>query len=131
MNKGFSLIELMVTVSILSIGLVLVLRSFLSVTSALHTSQTLGKAYQFIDKKFSDLKEKTIVEGGIKIGQEEGTIALGARNATWDLKVAPIVVNEEDKILQDDLNEVTLTVHWREGTSERDAIGATYFENQK
>lgn len=125
--KGFTLIELMVTVCILSIGLVIVMRSLLTVAGALDTSQNKIKAVQFMDEKLSRIQQTALEEAGINYGTEQGETLLGSRKATWNLEIIPL----EDEELEGYLNKVILTVSWKEANIPKNAALVTYLENKE
>ena len=57
-KSSFTLVELMVAVSIFSIGIVMVLRSFLNSQDLLEAAQNKLAAIRMLDTKMSDLEEK-------------------------------------------------------------------------
>jgi len=126
-KKGFTLIELMVAVCILSIGLVIVMRSLLTVAGALDTGRNKIKAVQFMDEKLSRIRQNALEETGINYGTEQGETNLGNHRATWNLKIIPI----EDEELKGYLNKVILTVSWREANIPKNAVLVTYLENKE
>ena len=67
-NKlGLSLVELIVAMSILSIGIVFILRSFLNTISALDTSIYYIKSMNVLQIKAAELELETAVSGGIEV----------------------------------------------------------------
>ena len=70
-NKlGLSLVELIVAMSILSIGIVFILRSFLNTISALDTSIYYIKSMNVLQIKAAELELETAVSGGIEVKDE-------------------------------------------------------------
>ena len=126
-NKGFSLVELMVVVSILSIGIVLVVRSFLNSAKALNISQNRIAAANFLEKKMAELEEKAFLERGLIAATAQESIKLGFLNATYSSEIAPISVEDLDKVL----SEARLTLSWREGNISQNAVLGTYFKNKE
>lgn len=127
MKKGLSLVELMVAVSILCVGIVLVIRSFLTAMAALEHSQNKISAIHFLEKKMAELEQKAIEEGGIESGSERDRTQINSRPAEWNFQIAPITIDEAT----DEVNEVMLTVSWKEGNINKDAVLATYLVNKK
>ena len=125
MRKSFSLIELMVAASILSVGIVLILRSFLTVISALDlTSNRIG-AMQFLEIKMNELEQKAREEGGIDPGESREEVVFGSRPGVWKLEAAPLEIDAPPG--QEDVYEVKMTLLWQEGNKDKDEILATYF----
>ena len=66
MRKGFTLIELMVAVSVLAIGIVSVARARLNIVTALDTATTQMRALQILDEQMGVLAEEEKAYGGIE-----------------------------------------------------------------
>ena len=107
MKKGFTLIELMVSVSILSIGIVFILRSFLNMVSALDVSDAQIKAIQLLASQACVLEEQIKQEGGLAPGQEEKAVKIGLRDARWKMEVTVLELEqaEEEQQQEEDENE--------------------------
>lgn len=116
-KKGFTLVELIMAVSILSVGIVLVLRSFLSIVTALDSSQNLIKALQFLEAKMSEVR---LVKGDT-LQKTQGEINIGSRKASWNLELSPLESEDSEKSLE----EIKLKVFWLEGNKHRDALLVT------
>ncbi len=116
-KKGFTLVELIMAVSILSVGIVLVLRSFLSIVTALDSSQNLIKALQFLEAKMSEVR---LVKGDT-LQKTQGEINIGSRKASWNLELSPL----ESEDSEESLEEIKLKVFWLEGNKHRDALLVT------
>lgn len=124
-NRGFTLIEIMLAVVILSFGLVLVLRSFATALDGITRSENVKAASYLLEEKMEEIKEKAKEEDGIKRGASSGQFTvLTPRRCEWSLEVVPSGVDE-------DLNEVKLEISWQEGKSKRSLFGTTYLENKK
>ncbi|MDD5594748.1 MAG: prepilin-type N-terminal cleavage/methylation domain-containing protein [Candidatus Omnitrophica bacterium] len=126
-SRGFSLIELMVVVSILSIGIVLVIRSFLNSAKALNISQNRISAANFLEKKMAELEEKAFLEKGVIPATAQENIKLGFLNATYASEIAPISAEGLDKFL----SEAKLDLSWKEGNLTQNAVLGTYFKNKE
>ncbi|TSA56658.1 type II secretion system protein [bacterium] len=137
-NTGFTLIEIMLAVVILSFGLVLVLRSFATSLDGMKRSGNVKAASYLLEEKMEEVKEKAKEDGGITRGCSSGefeksdcadlknTCLPAGRDYTdhrWDLSVKQSGVDE-------DLNEVELVISWQEGKSKRSLFATTYLENQ-
>jgi len=121
-RSGFSLVELMIAVSILSIGIVAVLTSFLNSASLLDSLQSRIMSVNFLEARISDLREKAVEEEGVEPDSSQEEIALGNRSATFKLEIQPLDVEE----LKDCINEVKLSLSWQEGNKNKDESLVTY-----
>lgn len=130
-SKGFTLIEIMLAVLILSFGLVLVLRSFATALDGLKRSENVKAASYLLEEKMEDIKEKAKEEGGIVKGNSSGKfgnndytdLKTDYTDHRWDLSVKQSGVDE-------DLNEVELVISWQEGKNKRSLFATTYLENK-
>jgi prepilin-type N-terminal cleavage/methylation domain-containing protein len=134
---AFTLVELMVTVSILAVGIVLVLRSFLSISAALDSGSNRIIAMQLLEEKMNALEQKAKEDAGVFPETKEEQARIGNRNAILKLEVVPlstpefgIEVQEEDKD-KDKINEVKLMLLWKEANIDKDSILITYLKNKE
>ncbi|MDD5596229.1 MAG: prepilin-type N-terminal cleavage/methylation domain-containing protein, partial [Candidatus Omnitrophica bacterium] len=81
--RGFSLVELMVAVSILSIGIVMVIRSFLGSAKVINISQNRIAAANFLEKKMAELEEKAFIERGLVPLVSQETVKLNYLDANY------------------------------------------------
>ncbi|MDP8258020.1 MAG: prepilin-type N-terminal cleavage/methylation domain-containing protein [Candidatus Aadella gelida] len=72
-KKGFSMVEMMVTVVIVAVCLVMALRVFSVCSMAVSRSYNTDYAIKALDSVMNDLREKAVLERGLEIGtgQEE------------------------------------------------------------
>ncbi len=126
-SKSFSLVELMVVVSILSIGIVLVIRSFLNSAKALNISQNRIAAANFLEKKMAELEEKAFLEKGVIAATTQENVKLNFLDAAYSSEIAPISVEDLDKVL----SEAKLNLSWKEGNISQNAVLGTYFKNKE
>jgi type II secretory pathway pseudopilin PulG len=124
---GFMLAELIIAVSILSVGLVLVLRSFLNANNVLDLSRNRILSMQFLEAKMADLEIKAKEELGLQPGKSNGEEMLGNRKANWYLEVLSIDIDD----LAQELNEVRYIVSWQEGGTSKEASLSTYVKSKK
>ena len=89
-TSGFTLVELMISASILAFGMVLVARGLLTASSTLRTVDNRVSAYLFLEDKLMDLQRQAVEEGGLAPAQETGTTDFSGRPATWTLDIAPV-----------------------------------------
>ncbi len=129
-NKGFTFVELMVTVIVLTVGLVLIIQGFITAAGALNSMQNNIQAVRFLDAKMQELEASAGKDNGIKRGNSEGRFPFGAKDFNWNLEVIG-VEKEEELDLSEDLNEARLKVVWQEKGLPKDLSAATYLRNKK
>ena len=129
-NKGFTLVEMMIAVTILAVGIVLVLRSLLNAVSTLDYIQDRVTAIAFLENKMNILEETTLKEDGVKAGTVEEEALVGNRKATF---ISQIETVEMEKLKEDQpkIDKVTLKISWREGGGYKDATLSTYLPDAK
>ncbi len=127
-RKSFSLIELMVTVAVLSVGLTAVLRSFFSVAGALNHAQNEIAVVQFLDTRMADLQE-TILNGE-EFPEENlaGDVVLNGKDFHWKLNFFPLSLNDEN---MENMREVKLTVSWKEAGINKEEKLVSYLESKR
>jgi len=136
---AFTLVELMVTVSILAVGIVMVLRSFLSISAALDSGNNRIMAMQLLEDKMNILEQKAKEDTGVLLETKEEEARAGNRDAVLKLEVTHLntpefeaeETEEEKKKDKEKINEVKLTLFWKEAGIDKDAILATYLKNKE
>ena len=136
MKKGFSLVELMVAVSILSIGIVFILRSFINMVSALDISAAQIEAIQLLDSQACVLEEQLKQEKEFVFEGEEKVVKIGVREARQKIEVTLLELEraeEEQEQEQEELtiHELTMTVAWKQGYKDKKMILSTYICSQQ
>ncbi|MFH1441618.1 MAG: prepilin-type N-terminal cleavage/methylation domain-containing protein [Candidatus Omnitrophota bacterium] len=126
-RKGFTLVELMVAVCILSLGIVLVSRSFLSAASALNSVQSRIEAVQFLEDKISLLEEKAKQEKGLSPEEKEEETVINNRISIYNSKIMPLEVEG----LEEDINEARLKLTWKENNIDKNETMGSYFKNKE
>ena len=126
LKKSFTLIEMVVAVSILSIGIVLILRSFLSSSGALGVVAGRIEALEILEAKMADLKEKA-ASGALEDTNSSEEAVLDRRKAVYNLRVTGMNPEETDE----NLKEVRISLDWQEDNKGQNEILATYLQNTK
>jgi len=138
-SGGFTLVELMVTVSILAVGIVMVLRSFLSISAALDSGNNRIIAMQLLEEKMNALEQKAKEDAGVLLETKEEEVKVGNRDATLKLEITHLntpefevdeSAEEKDKD-KEKINEVKLTLFWKEAGINKDTILVTYLKNKE
>ena len=127
-KKGLSLVELMIAVSILSIGIVLILRSFLSSASTLDSMYNRIKAMQLVEIKINDLEQESKEVGGVTARSSQQELELGLRPATEKLEITPLEVEGFKDV---NLDEVRVSLSWQEAGKFQDTILVIYLPEKK
>jgi prepilin-type N-terminal cleavage/methylation domain-containing protein len=128
-DEGFSFVELMVAVVILSVGLVFIIEGFIVAAGAMNTSSIRIQLVPILESKMYELELSAEENNGIERGTSEGEFLLDSRSASWNLEITG-VEKEEELDLSDDLNEVKLEVSWQEKNLPRQIQVLTYLRNK-
>jgi len=144
MKKGFTLIELILAISVLSIGIVLILQSFMSMLTALDISANDILAMQLLEEKMSQLEQMAKEEDGIAVLEEQEEIRLGKRAGQWKAHVTALEPQPWEELLdeaeaemgfeledKEELNKVSVSVSWQQTTKIRDTVLVTYLPAKK
>jgi len=117
-NKGFLLLEVMVSIGILSIGLVLVLGSFMRSIRAMELSEDYFRAGLLLEAKIYEVLNSDIEEG-----LSEGVFTDFGNRFSWNSNVENL---EEEGF--EDISEVTLEVSWDQGNKKQSIPVSTYIQ---
>lgn len=124
---GFTLVEMMVAVSILAIGIVLISRFFLNTVTVLDSLRNRVAAISLLNTKINDLKEKVFEESGSQLGDTQESVIIGNRDAMLSSEISQLVVDE----LGREINEVKLKLLWNEGGKTKDEVLVTFLPSGK
>lgn len=122
-KSGILLFEVMLTLVILAIGLTLILHSFSASLNASKIAQDYTVASLLIEDKMWEMENAGAVGSNLT---EEGQFLPPYQKFNWRLQT-------KDKPVQDEtgkLNEVKLTVRWKEGRRKGSASATTYLKNK-
>jgi len=127
MNKrGFTLVEMMVAVSILAIGIVLISRFFLNTVTVLDSLRNRVAAISLLNVKINDLEEEVLEEGGILPDSAHESVTIGNRDAMFSSEISQLVIDE----LGREINEVKLKLLWNEGNRTKDEVLVTFLPSE-
>jgi type II secretory pathway pseudopilin PulG len=112
-NEGFLLLEIIISVSILSFGIILILNSFMRPIKASQISMDFFNAGLLLEEKMIEL-----YSGDIKEGPSRGEFSGFDNRFSWDLDVI--------KLEDISYREVNLKVFWKEKDKEQDISISTY-----
>ncbi|MDD5246769.1 MAG: prepilin-type N-terminal cleavage/methylation domain-containing protein [Candidatus Omnitrophica bacterium] len=125
-EKSFTLVELMISVTILSLGIVMVTRSLLGSASALDATQNRIDAARFLDGRMAELQIEALKSGGVKIAILQEDIKLNSRQATYRLDISALQAESEEP----KLNRVDLALSWKESNVGKDEFLSGYLPNK-
>ena len=125
-RDGFLLIELIVAVSILSIGLVLVLRALLAASAASDIIAGKIAAIELLETRLSDLEEMA-EQGALKNGEDNTEVLLGGRKAQMSLKISPIGASDD----KEEIKMIDAKISWKSGGKDMDERLETSIKNKK
>lgn len=118
-SKGFTLIEIMISIAILSVGLIFILQGLTKCLSILRISQDNLEASLLAEEKTNEFKIVAKQETGSFSKVTSGESQSGNIALTWGIRLTPDSEYE-------DLNELITTVHWKEGRRSGASIFSTY-----
>ncbi|KPK39575.1 MAG: hypothetical protein AMJ78_08295 [Omnitrophica WOR_2 bacterium SM23_29] len=118
-NKGYLLLEAIVSIAIIAIGLAIILRSFTSSLRASKISQEYLIASYILKDKIWELEEKANRESGLI--ESEATEQIPNTNYTLESKIKRITES-------DPLNEVKATISWQSGNRNEKIEVVTYLK---
>ncbi len=118
-DKGYLLLEAVVSIAVIAIGLAIILRSFTSSLRASKISEEYLVASSLLKDKMWELEEKAGREGGLT----ESQIIESIPNTNYTLNIVVKRVAESDP-----LNEVKATILWRSGVRSEKIEVATYLK---
>jgi len=78
-KKGFSMVEMMITVVIVSVCLVMALRGFSLCAKYVSEAYNTTYASEILQSKMNELKEKAVIEGGINVFAKEEIVFVDDR----------------------------------------------------
>ncbi len=112
-NRGFLLLEIMVSISILSLGILLILNSFVGPIRAVETSMDYFKAGLLLEDKMLEFYNSPVEEGLLK-----GSFNDFENRFSWYLEAV--------KVKDSFHKEINFKVFWQRRNKEEDLSISTY-----
>jgi len=122
-RQGFTLIEVMVTVAILSFGILAIFESFFISLDAFSYYSNYLDAQGWINEKIWQIQDQLIKTGSLIAGDDSGFFSVKNRNFNWATSISPI--DEEYG-----LYKLGVSLFWREGSRERFVYRGAYVTKQ-
>jgi len=126
LRAAFTLVELMAAVSILSVGIVLIARSFISVAQALDSMRNRISAIQFLETKMSEWEQAAREAQGLKADEKQEEAEVGVRQAAYRAEISLLEDDEAEDIVQ-----ARVSLSWTEENRAKELALATYFNEKK
>ena len=112
-NRGFLLLEVMVSVAILSVAFVLILNSFTRSLRAIELSEDYFRAGLLLEQKLLEISASDAEEGS-----SEGTFIDFNNRFSWSLDVV--------RLKEDSIREANVKISWNKGSREHGISILTY-----
>jgi type II secretion system protein I len=130
MNKsGFTLVELMVAVVILSTGLLLIIEGMGRSERALRTAENLIIASQIAEKRAAEMEIEVRQVHELSTGTDDGKEVLPGKQFDWTVTTDSFkhaTIEDETK-----LNRVQVAVQWNEGSRQSNLTLGTLVLNRE
>lgn len=118
-KRGFTLVEIMISIAILSIGLILVLQGFSYALNILRISQDNLETSLLAQEKMAELEINSKQSKGMFLKDISGDSQSDNIEFRWQIRLTPDTEYE-------DLYAVMTTVNWKEGRRSGASIFNTY-----
>ena len=130
MKKAFTLIEVMLSVAILSIALVLILQAFAHSLSILRITEDNLTATLIAGNKMAEAQIMAKEDwGGFEKGMNERFRSQGIK-CRWKMDIVAVELDTEDDFEADaELNEVNASLSWEEGKRRGVITLSTFMRN--
>lgn len=126
-TRGFTLIEVVVAVSILAVGLTVILRYFLYACASVDTVETEMAAGDFLRSQLDGLALGLGQNGTLGATQGAGSAVINNRRADWEWSSAPVGLPDEGADTGEKrLRSITARVTWKQDNRGRDLSVSRY-----
>ncbi len=105
--RGFTLFEIIVTVVILSVGIVAIYEGFIVSVNGFSYYSNMLTVQTWMDKKIWEAQDNLVRDGSKAAVGEWGTFKSGSKDVRYDLK--------KRAVIDESLYELRLKCSWREG----------------
>jgi hypothetical protein len=118
-NAGFSFFEIMVTVAVLSFGIVIIFQAFIISLNTFDYYLTHLQAQNLADEKIWEISDELMQKDSLDISETNGNFIIGSKKVTWNIDVVPM--DEKGEFFN-----LNLIVSWQEGDRKIEVQRATY-----
>lgn len=119
-----TLVELMIAVSILAIGIVAVLRSFITCATAFSAANYSILALSNLSSQMSALEVRALEEAGLSAESQDEELQMDSRAAKMETRITPLEGGE-------DLMQAGVVISWLQDNKEASRSLFTYLKKKK
>jgi type II secretory pathway pseudopilin PulG len=131
-KKAFTLIELFLTVTILSVGIVLILKSYLSLASALNLAENKTEAVLYLDRQMDNLRLQGIETDITKVSLDsEVTLNNKIFNVLGEIQPIYQQAEGEEEQELEAIKQVNLMISWNQGAKLREEKLISYIASEE
>jgi prepilin-type N-terminal cleavage/methylation domain-containing protein len=117
-HGGFTLFEVVITVAILSIGLVVIYEALFVCLNTFSYYLNCLTVQCWMNEKIWRVEDYLVRSEGVAIGDTAGEFVIGRKKIEWRMSIKPISEGE--------LYQLSLICSWREGSREVNVSRAAY-----
>jgi type II secretion system protein I len=127
LRAGFTLVEALLTMVILSIGIIAILGAYRTSLNALEAIRDNAQALSLLKEKMADIEIKAVERQNLTPGASRGSEIAGESSLGWESNIQPLEM--DDSKLKNCLNEVRVSVSGGKKAAGFHFTAATYVEN--
>ena len=125
--KGFTLVEIMISVVILGVGLTLIVNSYILSARGINSAQNNIQAMIFAREKL-EAAEILALKDGLPFSSDEGVLKSPAKEYKYTFDITKII---QPDYLTKYLTLACVKLSWQEQNAEKNVILSTYLSKQK
>lgn len=107
-NNGFTLIEVMVGLAVLSFGIVVIFETFFLSLNTYSSYSNYLKTQNWLDEKIWDMQDRLNHSALITMNTDSGQVRVNNKDLPWNMNVG--VVDWDESLI-----EVNVNLSWQEG----------------
>ena len=132
-KAAFTLVELLIAVTIIAVGMVFVLGALSQCVFSLNTAEKITTANYLLNKKIWEIDLAQKLNNGSEEGGWGEAFPEPYNNFNWTQNVSGISADfgNETTLLQDNLYEEKVGVSWKQGAGMRDISVVRYVKRKK
>jgi prepilin-type N-terminal cleavage/methylation domain-containing protein len=96
-SRGFTLIEVLTAVMILSIGIVGVVRAYITLINGIEASSFTVQASYLLKAKMADIEKEAIENPGVSSGTRNGSFGADYPGFRWEYTATDVLIGTADK----------------------------------
>lgn len=128
-EKGFTLVEIMLSVLILGIGLTTIANSYMSAVRGMNTTRYNIQAMLLAQEKFGELEVASVIQKGLSPSAAVNEVVkLPGRDYNYSLNITEIT---QPKYISKDFVQACFELNWQEQNSTKNVILSTYLPRYK